>query len=111
MNSLVLITAMAATSGLFGKHCGQPKHHAKKAVASCYSSAPCGMTYAVPYASPQGMAAPSAQSGMFAPTKMATPAASTVPPAPPVPAAAPMPSPSSAIAPNSQPNVATGDLR
>jgi hypothetical protein len=108
MNSLVLMTAMVASSGLFGKHCGQPKHHAKKAVASCYSSAPCGMTYAAPYASPQGMAAPSAQGGMFVPTKMAPPA---VPVAPPVPPAAPTPSPSSALAPYGQPVVATGNLR
>ncbi len=108
MNSLILITAMTATSGLFGgKHCGQPKHHAKKVATSCYSSAPCGTTYATPYASHQAMAVPSAQAQPMAPPKMAPPT-SSVPPAPP---AVPTPSPSSALAPTGQPIVATGDLR
>ncbi len=109
MNSIILITAMSATTGLFGgKHCGQPKHHAKRAVSSCYSAAPCGATYTTPYASHQAMAAPSSQAYPSAPAKM-TPPVNTVPPAPPVPPA--MPSPSSALAPVGQPVVATGDLR
>jgi hypothetical protein len=117
MNSLILITAMTATTGLFGgKHCGQPKHHAKRAVSSCYSAAPsscysaapCGTTYAMPYATHQGMAAPSAQGYPTAPTKMAPPV-NAIPTAPPV--APPMPTPSSSLTPATQPAVATGDNR
>lgn len=46
MHQLILITAMSATTGLFGgKHCGKVKHHRAPA-ASCYSAAPGGASYA-----------------------------------------------------------------
>ncbi len=113
MHSLILITAMSATTGLFGgKHCGQPKHHARRAVSSCYSASPCGATTSAPYATPQGITSmPSAQGYPTAPAKMvpATPTPSSIPPAPPVPTTST--SPSSALAPVGQSVVATGDLR
>jgi hypothetical protein len=115
MHQLVLITALSATTGLFGggKHCGKA-HHGKKAfAASCYSASPCGGTYAAH----QGMPVPSSQGGYPtspqayptappAPAKMAPPA----PMAPPVP---PTPTPSSAgLNPTGlAPAVVTGDPR
>ncbi len=102
MHSLVLITAMSATTGMFGgKGCGPaPRHHGRQAASACYSAAPrgpmmasCGtpsygpsMTSARPYpASPQaGPAAP------MAPMAPPTPSpSSTIPPAPAVPPAPP----------------------
>jgi hypothetical protein len=90
MHQLVLITAMTATTGLFGgKQCGKP-HHGRKAVAasSCYSASPCGASYAAspcgaaapaPYAAPSMQSyAPAPQAAPMAPVKMAPPA----PPAP-----------------------------
>jgi hypothetical protein len=89
MHQLILITAMTATTGLFGgKHCGKT-HHAKKAVSasSCYSASPCGATT---YASPAPIhygAAPAAsypaspQAYPSAPAKSA-PLPPTAPPAP-----------------------------
>ena len=114
MHQLVLITAMTATTGLFGggKHCGKP-HHGKKAVAasSCYSASPCGASYAHggPTA-PAPYAAPSMQS--YAPAPQAVPSAPAAPAkmAPPAP---PAPTPSSAyLDPDgSLPIVSTGGLR
>ena len=97
MHQLVLITALSATTGLFGggKHCGKAPHHGRRAVvASCYSASPCGATYAAPCGAPNVATVPSAQAyptspqafptAPSAPGKMvpATPAAPPAPPAP-----------------------------
>ncbi len=90
MHQLILITAMSATTGLFGggKHCGKT-HHARNAMptTSCYSASPCGATaYGSPAPMPYG-AAPMAsyqaspQGYPSAPPKMA-PAPPAAPPAP-----------------------------
>ena len=88
MHEIILITAMATTTGLFGggKHCGKPNRGCHKASAASYAPAsPCGATYAAPYATP----VPSMQA--FPTSPQAFPGApmspgKTVPAAPPVPA-------------------------
>jgi hypothetical protein len=77
MHQLVLITAMATTTGLFGggKHCGRSQHCGRVAVApTCYSAGTCGTTYASPYAVPQAM-----QQGYYSPSPQMVPAAPSAP--------------------------------
>ena len=101
MHQLILITAMSATTGLFGgKHCGKP-HHGKKAVvaSSCYSATPCGVSSYAPALSMPTMAA-STPSYSASPQNMPTPSGGAVPAAPALmapapPAPSPTPSPSS----------------
>ncbi len=78
MHQIVLITALSATTGLFGggKHCGKGHHGHKAVAASCYSASPCGATYASPYA------APVASMPSYPATPQAVPAPMAVPPAP-----------------------------
>jgi len=101
MHQLLLITALSATTGLFGggKHCGKAHHGKRAVVASCYSS----MYHASPYTTPQAVSMPSGQSYRMAPAapgKMAPPAPPAVPPAPPI------PTPSSAtVAPGAPPMI------
>ncbi|WP_435006910.1 hypothetical protein P12x_004355 [Tundrisphaera lichenicola] len=103
MHQLILITAMSATTGLFGggKHCGKAMHG--RAVSSCapaaYSAQPaCGMqsiqqgvTYAPATPSMQGTprVVPAMPAGPAPDMVPAAPSVPPAPPAPPVPPAAP----------------------
>ena len=69
MHQIVLLTAMTATSGLFGggRHCktgqcGAPMayHQAYAPVSACQPGAPCGGSYAAPTPVPQAAPAPQA---------------------------------------------------
>ena len=89
MNSIILITAMTATTGLMGggKHCGGgggKMHHKTRAVyASAPAPARCGsmMSYALPM---QGQGSP-ASSQIVPPAPMVPMASPGAPPAPPKP--------------------------
>jgi hypothetical protein len=88
MHQLVLITAMATTTGLFGggKHCGKSHHCGRKAVMStCYSASPCGATYAAPQAMPAAWQQGTMTSPQMVPGAPPVPG-KMAPPAPPTPA-------------------------
>ena len=91
MHQIILITAMSATTGLFGgKHCGKGHHGHKAVVASCYSASPCGATYTSPSAAPAASMQSYPATPQAAPAPMAVPAA-PVAPAPPAAPPAPVP--------------------
>jgi hypothetical protein len=93
MHQLILITAMSATTGLFGggKHCGGKVHHAR--AASVCSSAPHGMPFG-----PAGVSYPGSpqMAPAMPPAPVAPPATPAIQPAPVAP-----PAPTSPPAPNS----------
>ena len=99
MHQLVLITAMATTTGLFGggKHCGKSSHCGRRAVASsCYSASPCGATtYAAPQAMPASWPQGTTTSPQMVPAAPPAPG-KMAPPAPPTPA-------TSSLVPNGRP--------